>query len=206
MVFVLEAVVVLASSVCLLMDEKRLVWASWWEGRGLCELLDGKDCLWVQLGLALLDKAMLSKSLIQFPGEGWGCAPLAWGGPVLKSSGSVCILINSVLSNSLQPYGLHSSRLFYPWDFPGNDTGVECHALHEGILSTQGSNCILHCGWILLLLSPQGSQTDSIVGFCLKWMRNLALGQILYEIFQARPSAYWPGWQLMCLRFWMLLQ
>ena len=38
--------------------------------------------------------------------------------------------------------------LLCPWDFPGKDTGMSCHALLQGIFSTQGSNpcllCLLH--------------------------------------------------------------
>ena len=43
--------------------------------RGLCKLLDGRDWLWGKLGIALVVRAMLSKSLIQFSADGWGCAP-----------------------------------------------------------------------------------------------------------------------------------
>ena len=51
-------------SFCPLMDkDKRLMEASWWER------LRGK------LGLVLMDGSMLSKSLIQFFVEGWGCVP-----------------------------------------------------------------------------------------------------------------------------------
>ena len=35
----------------------------------------GGDWLWGKLGLSLVGKAMLSKSLIQFSADGWGCAP-----------------------------------------------------------------------------------------------------------------------------------
>ena len=38
-------------------------------------------------------------------------------------------LSHSVMSNSLQPYGLSPSRLLRPWDSPGKNTGVGCHAL-----------------------------------------------------------------------------
>ena len=32
-----------------------------------------------------------------------------------------------------------------PWDSPGENTGVRCHALLQGIFLTQGSNpCLLH--------------------------------------------------------------
>ena len=38
------------------------------------------------------------------------------------------------------PYGLWPTRLLCPWDSPGKNTGVGCHALLHGIFLTQGSN------------------------------------------------------------------
>ena len=35
----------------------------------------------------------------------------------------------SVMSDSLQPWGLQPTRLLRPWDFPGKSTGVGCHCL-----------------------------------------------------------------------------
>ena len=43
--------------------------------RGLWELPDGRDWLRGNLGLVLMGKAMLSKSLIQFSVDGWFCVP-----------------------------------------------------------------------------------------------------------------------------------
>ena len=66
--------------------------------------------------------------------------------------GSKCV-IHSVLSDSLQPHGLQPARLLCPWDSPGKNTGVGCHALLQGIFPTQGWNPgLLHlllCRWIL---------------------------------------------------------
>ena len=45
------------------------------EDKRLWKLPGGRDWLWVKLGLALVDKAMLSKSLIQFSADEWGCVP-----------------------------------------------------------------------------------------------------------------------------------
>jgi len=45
------------------------------EDKRLWKLPDGRDWLWGKLGLALVGKAMLSKSLIQFSADGWGCVP-----------------------------------------------------------------------------------------------------------------------------------
>ena len=41
----------------------------------MCKHLDWRDQLWGKLGLALVGRAMLSKSLIQFSADGWACVP-----------------------------------------------------------------------------------------------------------------------------------
>ena len=64
-----------------------------------------------------------------------------------------CILSCSVASNSFQPPGLQHARLLCPWDCPGKNTGVGCHALLQGIFPTQG----LNPGQILYHVSHQGS-------------------------------------------------
>ena len=62
-------------------------------------------------------------------------------------------LSRSVMSNSLCPHGLYS-----PWNSPGKNTGVGCHALLQGIFPTQGSNPSLpHCRCILYHLNHQRS-------------------------------------------------
>ena len=41
-------------------------------------------------------------------------------------------------------YDPRPTRLFRPWDFPGNNTGVGCHFLLQWIFLTQGLNlCLL---------------------------------------------------------------
>ena len=67
------------------------------------------------------------------------------------------MLSHSVMSSCLQPHGLQSTRLLCPWDFPGENTGMGCHFLLQGIFPTQGSNPhllrLLHCRQILYPLS-----------------------------------------------------
>ena len=41
---------------------------------------------------------------------------------------------------TLRPHGLKPARLICPWDSPGKNTGVGCHALLQGIFPTQESN------------------------------------------------------------------
>ena len=49
----------------------------------------------------------------------------------------VCMYACSVVSYSLQPYGL-------PWNFPDKNSGGDCHFLVLGIFPTQGWNqCFL---------------------------------------------------------------
>ena len=58
------------------------------------------------------------------------------------------------MSDPLQFHGQSTTRLLSPWDSPGKNTGVGCHALLQGIFLTQGSNPGLpHCRRILYCLS-----------------------------------------------------
>ena len=76
----------------------------------------------------------------------------------------VCVCIHSVLSCfscvSLWPCGPWPTRFLCPWDSPQKNTGVGCHALLQGITSTQGSNlhflCLLHWQAGSLPLAPPG--------------------------------------------------
>ena len=48
------------------------------------------------------------------------------------------------------------TRLLCPWDFPGKNTGVDCHFLLQGIFPTQESNPgLLHCRQILAIVVSQ---------------------------------------------------
>ena len=59
----------------------------------------------------------------------------------------------SVVSDSLQPYGLYSPR-----NSPGQNTGVGSPSLLQGIFPTQGSNPgLLNCRWIPYQLSHKGT-------------------------------------------------
>ena len=51
---------------------------------------------------------------------------------------------------TLRPHGLKPTRLHCPWGSPGNNPGVCCHFLFQGIFPTQGPNLHLLLGrWIL---------------------------------------------------------
>ena len=64
---------------------------------------------------------------------------------------AVCtVLSHSVVSNSLSPRDCSPPGSSVHGDPPGKNTEVGCHALLQGIFSTQGSNPgLLHHRWIL---------------------------------------------------------
>ena len=59
-----------------------------------------------------------------------------------------CVLSSSVVSDSLWPHGLQSTRLLCPWNFPGKNIGVGYTLLLQVIFWTQGLKlhllCLLH--------------------------------------------------------------
>ena len=77
----------------------------------------------------------------------------------------VCVLSCSVMSSSLGAHtvcSLPGSSVH--GDSPGKNTGVDCHALLQGIFPTQGSNPGLpHCRQILYCLSHQGNPYISYI-------------------------------------------
>ena len=50
-----------------------------------------------------------------------------------------------VVFDSLRPWGLWPTILLCPWNSPGKNTRVGCHALLQGIFLTQGLNSCLLC-------------------------------------------------------------
>ena len=59
-----------------------------------------------------------------------------------------CVLSHLVVSDSLWLHG--PARPLCLWDFPGKNTGMDCHFLPQGIFLSQGSNpSLLNCRRIL---------------------------------------------------------
>ena len=126
--------------------------------------------LWVLLQYIGQNK---SQGKSRFKGKGNGlCVPVSW--------------VTSVVSASLQPYGLWPARLLCPWDFPGKNTGVGCHSLLQGIFPTQGLKplllCLLHWQAGSLPLVPPGKPSASLV-------RGIAKSQ-------CRGCGYREGWNI----------
>ena len=82
-----------------------------------------------------------------------------------------CCWVTSVVSDSVWPHRWQATRLPHPWDPPGKNTGVDCHALLQGNLPDPGGESTSPVGPALqadsLLLSHQGST------WCILMMINL---------------------------------
>ena len=60
------------------------------------------------------------------------------------------------MSDSFETPRTVAARFLYSWDFPGENTGVGCHFLLQGIFLTQGSNShLLHWQVESLALSQE---------------------------------------------------
>ena len=112
----------------------------------------------------------------------------------------VCVHVHarSVVSSSLQHHGLQPAMLLCLWDYPGRNTGVDCHALLQGIFLSQGLNPhLLHWQVDSLPLRHEGSpytdngillshKKNEILSFAITWM--YLKGIILSEISQIKKK------------------
>ena len=110
---------------------------------------------------------------------------------------------------SATPWTVPTS-LLCPWDSPGKNTGVDCHALHQDIFPTQGRNLRLlglpHCRQILYHWAKTGSSIqcnlsqhekgmchrctlDGSQGYCAEWGKPVSKGYIQMILFL--QMAFW---------------
>ena len=79
------------------------------------------------------------------------------------------------MSDSVEACGLQPARLPCPWDSPGKNSGVGCHAFLQGILLTQESNlrllCLpaLACGFFTI------STTWEVQTYAYMWLNSFAV-------------------------------
>ena len=83
-------------------------------------------------------------------------------------------LLCSSCSRSLKNTVGHLPGSSVHGDSPGSNTGVNSHALLQGIFPTQGSNPhLLHCRWILYHLSHQRSPVSHIEAIRLQMVTEM---------------------------------
>ena len=81
---------------------------------------------------------------------------MRWAGREAQEGGYTCVCACSVTLSCLtvyDPMDCNPPRLLCPWDSPGENPGVGCHAFPQGIFPTQGSSPrllrLLHCRRII---------------------------------------------------------
>ena len=103
----------------------------------LRKLPDGRDWLCGKLGLALMGRAMFSKSLIQFSLDGWGCVPSLWFG--LTYASIPCCSQDCVFS-APEPSSGHCWPTPPP-ETPGHSQANLAESLVGSLLLSLGSWC-----------------------------------------------------------------
>ena len=92
------------------------------------------------------------------------------------------------MADSLWPHGLQPTRLLCPWDFPGENTGVGCHFLLQGIFPIQESNPhLLHCRQILYHWATSKALTQVIL-YKYKYICIYIYTHIHMEVAQSCPT------------------
>ena len=118
-------------------------------------------------------------------------------------SGSLKVLVTQSCL-TLQPHGL--PMLLCPWDSPGKNTGVRCHALLQGLFLTQGLNPhllhLLHWQAGSSSLVPPGKPlpmthtlnllTMSQISFCSFLFFFLLVFVFWWLSFFFMPHIHWP--------------
>ena len=97
------------------------------------------------------------------------------------------------------PMDCSLTRFLCPWDFPGKNTGVDCHFLLQGIFPTQGWNPGLpHCRQKLYHRSHQGRSTFQVV--CFKSALVLKGIGVVYQLLHLQQASFYGRvifhWQL----------
>ena len=102
----------------------------------------------------------------------------------------VYVLSSSVVYDSLQHHGLYSTRLFGPCNFPGENTGVGCHFLLQGVFPTRDQthvSCIIFIGrYIFLPLAPSGKLFET-------YYTLFTCGSVAY--FRSPATRRWVQWR-----------
>ena len=121
------------------------------------------------------------------------------------------------MSISLRSHGLQPARLLCLWDFPGKNTGVDCHFLLQGIVPTQGYNFLHLLHWqadslpLSHLKSPETLNifirfSISIIAFLANfWTCVLAVSFLFITLMGASffirsPSGFWKANSLLSVK------
>ena len=150
-----------------------ILFSVWWRRIiGLWKLLDGIDWLRGELGLVLMGRAMLSKSLIQFSVDGWSCVPsllFTWGQTMVEVMKIMVIplkrshIYTATLSAPNPAAGHHWPRP--PLETPGQSQASPGQSLVGSLLLSLGFWCIRFWGTLQESISQSSvSSGSSIVG------------------------------------------
>ena len=116
----------------------------------------------MKLGLVLIDRAMLSKSLIQFSGDGWSCVP-----SLLFTWGQTMVEVMKIMATSFK----RSHACTATTQCPQLQQATADPRLHQGLLDTHRQVCF---GIIFIHLKKeiQGGQIDQEVDYISPYVKE----------------------------------
>ena len=94
---------------------------------------------------------------------------------VLASMVCCCCLASQLCPTRLWPCGLYLTRLLCPWDIPGENAGVACHFLLQGLFPRlqhwQGDSLLLSYMVIVVQISAQNfAKWHTCIGMSFTWI------------------------------------
>ena len=151
-------------------DFNNILWCSFCVFRfTICWLLEQ----WFEIRTSLEIKLLCQKTSHRIPFQLWCTNNPAW----VWSSHLLCTkclpaCMRAQLRLTLfDPMDCSPPGFSVHGDSPGKNSGEGCHALLQGIFSTEESNpcllCLLYCWWILNPLSHQGSLSALLFEVCI---------------------------------------
>ena len=154
--------------------------------------------------LSLAGVAVTGMMLLRTPGTeslpaqdfspGW-CRWRNWAFPKdisQRSRSKCCCLVTKSCLTLLWPHGLEPTRVLYPWDFPGENAGADCHFLlriHGPVLIHQHrSSSWSHFDLEALMLFPVGSEYPISLGWICYRCQPTVLLKVLQNLFIHFPE------------------
>ena len=161
------------------------VWVNWQRLHGISSL---QLTIYVNLNYLEIKSLIFKKapsSKLSWPTSLGAGEKLSGGLTISLTENESC----SVVSDSFQPRGLQPSRLLCPWDFPGKNAGVGCHALLQPLFAAQALSPYL-LSWQTVYQGATREAPRTNYGFCLEGLSSASL--IMKSIANLwRPSPRW---------------
>ena len=106
----------------------------------------------------------------------------------------------------LRPYGPQPARLLCPWDSPGKNTGVGCHAFLQWIFSTQGLNLSLQHRQAAFFTTSATWETPALYSYIhLRPLREPSVPSGLVSSVAGAQDLFWIPFTVILRIIWIII-